>query len=185
MNENATPSSTPAPDGRPPRCRRRGGALLLGGLGLGLALVLAFGAFQAVGLGPRHGGFGSHGGFCSHGGLTAGQVDLKIDRLTTWVMDDLEGTPEQRQKSAEILKAAARDLMPVHEELRANHERVTGILTAPAIDRAALETVRARQMELAEGASRRITQAVADLGDVLTAEQRLELMERARSFRHH
>lgn len=183
MTENATPATpappSPAPSGRPARCKGRGGALLLGFVGLALAGVLAFGAFQAMGIGTRH------GGFCSHGSLDSAQVEKRIDRLTTWVMDDLDGTPEQREKAAEIARAAAKDLAPVHDELRANHEKVVELLTAPAIDRAALEAVRARQMELAGTASRRITQAVADLGDVLTPDQRVELVERVRAMRHH
>lgn len=179
MTENAAPApSSPTGSGRPARCKGRGGALLLGVLGLALAGALAFGAFQALGVGPRH------AGFCSGGHLTPAQVEKRIDRLTTWVMDDLDGTPEQRQKAAEIAKAAALDLAPIHDAWRANHEEVVGVLTAPTVDRAALEALRARQMALAENASRRITQAVADLGDVLTPDQRVELVERVRELRH-
>jgi Spy/CpxP family protein refolding chaperone len=179
MSENATPV-VPSfnPSDRSPRCHRRGGALFLGVLGLAMAGVLAFGAFRALGIGTRH------GGFCPHGSLTPGQVEQKIDRLTTWVMDDLDGTPEQRQKAAEVAKAATRDLAPIHEELLANHEKVVAVLTAPTIDRAALEALRARQMALAETASKRITRAVADLGDALTPDQRVELVERVREFHH-
>ncbi len=49
----------------------------------------------------------------------------------------------------------------------------------PSVDRAALEALRADQLQMAEQASRRFTQALADAADVLTPEQRKQLAERA------
>ena len=57
------------------------------------------------------------------------------------------------------------------------------LLARDPVDRGALEALRASTLRLAEQASRRFTQALADVADVLTAEQRKELAERL--ARHH
>src|SRR6266478_5825887 len=49
------------------------------------------------------------------------------------------------------------------------------LLSHDPVDRAALEALRADQLKLAEQASRRFTQALADVADVLTPEQRKAL----------
>ena len=51
-------------------------------------------------------------------------------------------------------------------------------LAAPTVDRAKLETLRADQMKLAETATKRVTDAVADIADVLTPAQRADLGQR-------
>ena len=51
-------------------------------------------------------------------------------------------------------------------------------LAAPTVDRAKLETLRADQMKLAETATKRATDAVADIADVLTPAQRADLGQR-------
>ena len=53
-----------------------------------------------------------------------------------------------------------------------------GLLTAPTVDRAAIELFRAEKMVLADQASRRIAQALGEAAEVLTPEQRTEVGER-------
>jgi periplasmic protein CpxP/Spy len=50
-------------------------------------------------------------------------------------------------------------------------------LTAPTIDRSAIERLRAEQIGLAETASKRIAQALADAADVLSPEQRRKVAD--------
>ncbi len=173
MNQN-TPTSPDAPAKAPARCHRRGRTLLLGALFLGAAAVLTTGALQAFGLGPfRPGG-------CGH--MDPAQVEKKIDRIAGWIVEDLDGTPEQQAKLAAIAKAAAKDLAPLHDELVAGKQEVVAILTAEKVDRAALEAHRARHVQLMEEASGRLVTAVADAADVLTPAQRVKAAERLESF---
>jgi Spy/CpxP family protein refolding chaperone len=61
------------------------------------------------------------------------------------------------------------------------------LLTADTIDRGAIEALRAEHLQLAERASRRFAQVLADMAEVLTPEQRKDLagrMERHRSGWH-
>lgn len=173
MNEN-TPIVPEALVNAPAKRRRRGRTLLLGALFLGAAAVLTTGALQAFGLGPfRSGG-------CGH--MDPAQVEKKIDRIAGWIVEDLDGTPEQQARLAAIAKAAARDLEPLHDELVAGKREVVAILTAEKVDREALEAHRVRHVQLMEEASERLVAAVADAADVLTPEQRAKAAARIETF---
>ena len=52
------------------------------------------------------------------------------------------------------------------------------LLAAPTIDRAAMEQVRAGELALAETASKRVTQAIADAAETLQPAQRAKLAEK-------
>jgi Spy/CpxP family protein refolding chaperone len=67
----------------------------------------------------------------------------------------------------------------MRDRMRNARRQAVTLLSQPAIDRAALEALRADQLQLAEQASRRLTQALADVADVLTPAQRKQLAERA------
>ncbi len=73
---------------------------------------------------------------------------------------------------AAIVKAAVADLRPLREKWQAERAQAVAALTAPNIDRAAVERVRAEQMEIAETASRRIALALADASETLNPDQR-------------
>ena len=174
MNETATPNPSPNV-ARSKKCRGRGRKALFGAFAVGVVAVLTVGAFQALGHGPfRRSLFGS---------MDPAQIEKKIDRIAGWVVEDLGGTPEQQAKLSAIAKAAAKDLAPVHDELVAGRRQAVEILTAAQIDRAALEAHRARQIQLITTVSERLTVAVADVADVLTAEQRVKAADRLASHR--
>jgi len=52
------------------------------------------------------------------------------------------------------------------------------LLSAPAIDRAAIERLRAEQIQGADAVSKRMAQAFADAAEVLTPDQRKKIAER-------
>jgi Spy/CpxP family protein refolding chaperone len=103
-----------------------------------------------------------------------GPIERGVERLG-WVTD---ASSEQKSKINTIAQKAADDIF----ELRAKHlearKQVIATLAAPTIDRAKLETLRADQMKLADAATKRITDAVADIGEVLTPAQRADLAQR-------
>ena len=174
-----TSPETSSPSGPPARCcgrgRRRAARLLV----LGLVAVGAFAAFRAFAQGGPH-GLG-HGPFAAHS-FCSGDPDRHVARAVGWLMDDLKGTPDQEQKLTAIGKAAVADLCALKSQARENHLQAAVILTKETVDRAALEAVRAKQMELANAASVRLTKAIADAADVLTPAQRVELAARARKL---
>jgi periplasmic protein CpxP/Spy len=115
------------------------------------------------------------GGFL--GGLSPAQIDDRIDRMTKHMAIELDATAEQQAKLATIAKAAVADLRPLQEKARAARAQAVTLLTAPTIDRSAIERLRAENIGLAETASKRIVQALADAAEVLSPEQRRKVAD--------
>jgi len=90
---------------------------------------------------------------------------------------EVQATDAQKAKIDPLVKAAMDDLKPLHEQLHALHKQLLQQASAPTIDRAALEATRQQGLALADKASKRLLQLVADVGDVLTPEQRKKLAE--------
>ena len=127
-------------------------------------------------------GFGHHrGGLMGaslSGPIDPARMDERIERGIKHFAVEADATPEQTKKIADIAKAAARDVLPLREKAQGVRKQLSDLLTQPAIDRAQLEKVRAEQMANAETLTKRMTQALADAGDVLTPEQRKKVAER-------
>jgi Spy/CpxP family protein refolding chaperone len=163
-----------------PRPRRARGWLFI----TVIALVAAFtGALTTraftQGFGP-----GWHGrGFM--GALTPAEAEDRADRFIRHAAIELDATPDQQEKLRTIARAAVKDLLPMREKAKAARERVTTLLSQPALDRAAIEAFRAEQMALAEAASKRLAQAVGDASEVLTPEQRRKIAEHIEWRRSH
>ncbi len=147
----------------------------------------------AAGIGVK--AFAQGGGYCGwhRGGFMAGpldpaQVDEHLDRMLKHLYVEIDATDEQKQKLAPIVKQAVKDLLPLREKMQAGRKQAVELLTGDAIDRAAIEALRAEHLQLAERASRRIAQALADAAEVLTPAQRKELASRIeghhRGWRH-
>jgi Spy/CpxP family protein refolding chaperone len=105
----------------------------------------------------------------------AAHVDKMIEQFAA------DASPDQKSRLSAIARAALTDLAPVHAQLREAHARAHALLMAPVVDRAALEQVRAEQMQRMDLVSRRILAAVEDAADVLTPEQRARFAEHLHS----
>jgi Spy/CpxP family protein refolding chaperone len=116
--------------------------------------------------------FGMRAGGPFAGPLTPTQIDDRIDRMTKHMAIELDATADQQAKIANIVKATATDLRALREKAQAARSQAVTLLTAPTIDRSAIERLRAEQIGLAETASKRIAQALADAAEVLNPEQR-------------
>ena len=139
-------SQPPNPD--PPRTYRGGrrgmfvitllAVALLAGLA-GNMLSTAFGQ----GFGWQH--FGMRDGMFG-GSLSPAQIDDRIDRMTKHMAIELDATTDQQAKLASIAKAAAGDLRALREKAQAARAQAVALLTAPTIDRSAIERLRAEQI---------------------------------------
>ena len=172
---NGKPSS---PDQNPsPRTSRRGTFLiamlavaLVAGV-TGSLLSTAFGQGQSW----HHAGW--RGGGVFGGPLTPAQIDDRIDRMTKHMAIELDATTDQQVKIASIAKAAVADLRPLREKAQAARSQAVALLTAPTVDRTAIDRLRTEQIGLAETASKRIAQALADATEVLSPEQRRKVAD--------
>ena len=105
-------------------------------------------------------------------------MQRRAEAMVKWWLADVDATDAQQKKIAEIMTTTMRELAPLREQHREARKQVVEILSKPQIDRAALESIRAQELQLAEQVSRRITQSLADAAEVLTPEQRAKLAER-------
>jgi periplasmic protein CpxP/Spy len=139
-----------------PAPRRRRRWLPVAAIALGAAFTGAV-ATSAIGqYGPPWGHW--HGPGFMRGPLTPGQIEDRVDRGIRHAAIELDATPEQQDKLRAIAKAAVRDLVPMRDKAKGARER-------------------AEHLTLADSASKRFAQAVADAAEVLTPEQRQKAHE--------
>lgn len=125
---------------------------------------------QAFGAG-RHAMWGAH--------ASPEVTGKRIDAMVGFVLADVDASADQKSKIAEIAKAAFADLAPLRTEHEANRTKAVELLVAtPTIDRVALEVIRVAELRLADTASKRVTQAVADAAELLEPAQRTRLVEK-------
>jgi len=163
-----TQASTPA-QGKPRRrfIRRVAIATAIAGLAAGIGIKT-----YAYGYGGWH-----RGGFMG-ATIDPAMMDEHLDRMLKHLYVEIDATEPQKQQLAPIVKAAAHDLLPMRTQFHDARRRAIDLLSGERVDRAALEALRADQVRLAEQASLRFTQALADMADALTPAQRKQLAER-------
>ncbi|MGH7024091.1 MAG: Spy/CpxP family protein refolding chaperone [Caulobacteraceae bacterium] len=105
-----------------------------------------------------------------HAGML-GTMREHLERMLTAV----DATPDQRARINTILIGAMESLGPIHHRLAGVRGDLGALLTAPTIDRAAVEQFRAQHMADLDQASRILVSALADAAEVLTPDQRAKL----------
>ena len=131
-------------------------------------------------------GFGHFHGPMGMGSSDTARLDEHVERMVRHFAIEVDATPAQTEKITTIAKSAARDLVPLREKLAAAHKQAIGLIGAASVDRSAIEKLRVSHIQLADAASKRVTQALADVAEVLTPAQRekiaAHMQERAGRF---
>lgn len=130
-----------------------------------------------------HGGPGHRGGGFLAAMMQGVPSEERIERMLKHMFVEMNATPEQQQRITPIVKQAITDLAPLRKQLQGTREQAMGLMSAEQIDRAAIEQLRASRLQSADTISRRMTQAMADIAEVLTPEQRKALAERMQQRR--
>lgn len=128
-------------------------------LGLVLGLVLASGAGLAA--------WSATDGAAPDAGVMVPRGPL-LDRL----LDQAQASPTQRAQAHQIFDAADAQMRQQRSDERADRARMTQLFAQPSVDAGAVEAVRSRIEQRHDLESRRATQALIDVGLVLTAQQR-------------
>jgi Spy/CpxP family protein refolding chaperone len=103
---------------------------------------------------------------------SAADVNAHVDHVLKHLYAEIDATDAQKAQITPLVKQAVNDLMPMHAQLQAAHEQALQALTQDTVDRAALEAARVAHLQLADQASKRLTQLLADVDEVLTPAQR-------------
>jgi protein CpxP len=144
--------------------------------------------FRRITLAGLAGGVGAlFGGRAIAHGRWGGNYDVneRIEKMVKHLAVEVDATPEQQQKLTAIARSAAKDLAPLRGQAMETRKQAMELLSAPNVDRAAIEKLRVSKLQRADAASKRITQAFADAAEVLTPEQRKKLAEHAGRMRGH
>ena len=122
-----------------------------------------------------------------HGPHRHGFQDLEAARehaelAAEWLLRSVDASEEQQARVREIVGASVGALAPLADQHRAHHQALVELLAQESIDRAALESLRAQELGLADQASRTLVASLADVAEALTPAQRAELLEFASRF---
>jgi protein CpxP len=147
---------------------------------LGAALAVLGAGVVAVPAALASRGFGDHG---HHGLLNDPERAREHAAFAVeWAFRAVDATEAQRAEGKMVVERLVDQLIPLAERHRAHREAVARELVKPQIDRAALEKLREQGMGLADEASQIVVDGVADLAEVLSPEQRAELLELLHRF---
>jgi Spy/CpxP family protein refolding chaperone len=144
--------------------------------------VLAFAAGAALSGGvvalAQSAGAGMHA--LHHGSMMSGSpVDMAahIDQVVQHLYVEINATDAQKAQIDPLVKQAIDDLAPLHSQAQSAHTQFIRAFTQDPIDRNSLEAAREAHVQLADQASRRIAQLVAEVGSVLTPAQRQKVAD--------
>jgi len=171
-----TPDSVTSGDEtlHPPSGARRRflSGVVTGGL---LASLLAGGAGMYAHAHPGRGGwFGA-----DRGAVDPTIVGERAAFATDWILHRIEASEEQRHQVHAIVQAAVQDLWPLRDQHHQYRQALRAALTQPTINRDTLGEIRRAELHLADAASSRLVEAMADAAEVLTPEQRATLADLA------
>lgn len=125
-------------------------------------------------------GMGRHGRGMER--MSEADMEKKVSRMVRHAAIEIDATPEQEEKITVLVTALAKDLMPLRSEMRAMRSEMQSLLTAPQIDREAIEATRKDRLAEMDRISESVMNAAADVAEVLTPEQRVMLNDRIEKF---
>lgn len=115
--------------------------------------------------GPRHGG----------ANLSEAQVAERFEHIAEYGLDDVDADEAQTEQVRQVIRGLAPDLVRFRSEQRALSAQLRAELGKDPVDRAQIEALRRRTVELFDRASLRGGQALTSAADALTPEQRQKL----------
>jgi Spy/CpxP family protein refolding chaperone len=101
-----------------------------------------------------------------------------------WILRVVGASDTQQAQVRGIIGTSVESLFPLADQHRTHRDELIAALSGPTVDHEALERVRQAELELADTASRQLVASLAEIAEVLTPEQRTELLALAERFRH-
>ncbi len=152
-------------------------------IGMAVTLLVAIGVSARAQPAPPPPGMedgmhhsGMHGGMGP--GMMFGGSPEHVGRMIDHMLDGLNASDAQRTQIKQIATQAAADLKAQAAAGRGLRQRGMQIFTAPTVDADAAEQLRQQMLQQHDQMSRRVTQAMVAVANVLTPEQRAKIGER-------
>ena len=99
------------------------------------------------------------------------------------MLTQIGASDAQKAQIQGLLEPALEEMKAAHEAHSAAFRQFHEAITAPSIDRARIESLRAAQMKSLDEASKRLVTAISDAAEVLSPDQRAALAEQI--DKHH
>jgi protein CpxP len=157
-------TSAPAAPSKPGMSRK----LIIGAVAA--VVIVGAGAAAFAGGGMHHGHW--------RGKFMHGFMEYRVEQA----LSDVGATAEQKDKIKALFKTAMEEVRPDHDDRKGMREEVMKLLEAPTIDRTAIEALRAKHVAEIDAKSKTIAKAVGDAAEILTPEQRKQLIEEMDDF---
>lgn len=159
------------PDESKPQAPGSAGNWVRRGLVAGLVVAAVAGVgvrlAQSSGWGP--GGWGHHGWGPGGPGFGEGRIER--------MLDGVDATADQQKKIWAIVDGTRGEMRPIMHDFRDTRGQLAELLSAPTIDRAAVEKLRGERIAALDQASRKVSDALVNAAETLTPEQRAKLAE--------
>ncbi len=136
----------------------------------------------------RHGRWGHHRRgrhFLGNRGHDPERAKEHMEYATGWMLKRLDVEEDVQEQIQTRLDTAFDELVPLaeaHKDTR--HLWIETVLGADEVDREGLEAQRATAMASADRATEIVTNALADVAEMLTPEQRAEIAEKIQRYHH-
>jgi len=115
--------------------------------------------------------------------MTDVEIQDRVTRMVRHLGIEIDATPEQEAKIIAVAVGTAKELRPLREQAKTTAMELQQLLTAPTVDRTALEDLRASRVAVVDRISKTLVGAVGDVAEVLTPEQREVVQEMIRDAR--
>ena len=124
----------------------------------------------------------AHSGAAHHGPGAGRNAEDHLEHMQA-MLTRIGASDVQKAQIEGLLKPAFEEMKTAHEAHSAAFTQFHEAITAPSIDRARIEALRAGQLKSLDEASKRMVTAIADAAEVLNPDQRAALAEQIR--KHH
>jgi len=140
-----------------------------------IAIVASVVAIAGGALAYAHSGGGHHGPM-------SGNSQKHLEHMQA-MLTKVGASDAQKKQIESILKPAFDDMKAARDSHSTAFRQFHEVITAPSIDRARLESLRADQIKSLDEASKRLVTAISDAAEVLSPEQRAALAKQIED--HH
>jgi Spy/CpxP family protein refolding chaperone len=141
--------------------------------GVHVARAWAFGG-PGMGFGPEEG--------------SPAEQEAFMQRRLEKALDLVKATDSQRTAIKPIIQQLTTDLKSIHKQHAQLHKAMLDAFSAATLDAAGIESLRVQASALMDQASKTITTALVQVGNILTVDQRQTLIQQMRNHgghRHH
>ena len=159
------------------RRRIRIGLFTAGLLGIGMVIGAAAGTSLVA---SAHGNM-----FRGHGSHDPEAMREHMQGRVTWVLEWLDATEAQESEVSAVVAELFDGVAPLVEEHRGNKRDLLAEFSSAEVDIQALEAIRVAEIATATEISLRLTEATSQVADVLTPEQRAQLVEKLSRHRRY